>query len=650
MTDGLRSSSLQARFVAWFIALLVIGAGIDIAVMAQTRRQKTETKPAKETYTRPKPTHRIAPTIPSANRYRPDKVFLEKADSLTRSERDTAERQMVKGDVRFRQGGMWMYCDSAYYYPTRNSLDAFGHVRMQQGDTLFVYADKLYYDGMQRFARLYRGPSQAKVRLKDTRGELETDTLYYDVAVEEGSYNCGGVLKDDVNTLTSEYGEYSPRTHDAFFEYDVELVNRRDNYRLLSERLRYNTATHIARIETPTRIFGKTDSIVTSSGWYNTMNDSLELTSRSTVFHRDSLGRVTTLTGDSIVYDRKTRISRVYSFADEARRGLMEINDTARKVILTGYEGYYNDSTREAYATVYPLLTEYSRPDPFFLRADTIYSCVCTAHDTIRPPVAVELDYPGTPVAAPDTLSLPPMPGIGASADSVMTREWHYARAYPRARFFNVEIQGVAVDSMVYRELDSLVCLYGRPVVWSGERQVNGPLIKVHLNDSTADRADLPMGGMMAEHIEEDFFDQLTGKEMTAWLENRTLKRLAVNKNVETIFLPQEEDSTFNRLVNATGDSLVIDLVDGEMKKVKLWPGVEGKVTPLFLIKNDQKFLRGFQWLEAIRPRREEDEEGNLRWGDDFGEISDELEEYFSRPAEALPESGPLNMPAPLPD
>lgn len=610
-------SGLQARAVAWSLALLLGVWSFGIFAQAQKQaRQQAATPQKQESFTRPKPTAAQKPTIPSANRFRPDKVFLEQADSLVRRGRDTVDRQMVTGDVRFRQGGMWMYCDSAYYYPERNSMDAFGHVRMQQGDTLFVYADKLYYDGTQRYARLYRGPSQSKVILRDSRGELETDTLYYDVAQEVGSYNRGGVLRDEVNTLKSVYGEYSPRSHDAFFEFDVSLVNHRDDYRLYSERLRYNTETNIARIETPTRIYGATDSIVTSAGWYNTASDNLELTSRSTVFHRDSLGRVTTLTGDSIVYDRPTRITQIFAFADPGRRGMMEITDTARKVVLTGYEGWYNDSTREAYATIYPLLTDYSREQPLFLRADTIYSRVYTLEDT---------DVSDS-VMTPETVDLPDSTGT--------SKEYHYAKAFPRARFFNEQVQGVAADSMVYHESDSLVRFYGRPIIWSGERQVTGPIIMVHLNDTTADRADLPKGGMMSEWIEEDFYDQLSGKNMIAHLANRTLERLEVYQNVETIFLPQESDSTYNRLVNAMGDSLVIDMAEGDLRHLRLWPSVSGSVIPLFMVKEAQKHLPKFVWYGDLRPRREVDEEGTLRWGDDFGEIPEPLEEYFSRPSD----------------
>ena len=50
---------------------------------------------------------------------------------------DFEEKQIVKGNVVFRQGGMWMYCDSAYYFRSAILFDAFGHVEMKQGDTLF---------------------------------------------------------------------------------------------------------------------------------------------------------------------------------------------------------------------------------------------------------------------------------------------------------------------------------------------------------------------------------------------------------------------------------------------------------------------------------------------------------------------------------
>ncbi|MDE5870091.1 MAG: hypothetical protein K2H18_07645, partial [Muribaculaceae bacterium] len=138
-----------------------------LSIVNAQQKAKEQKKEAKESFKRPEPKKPIQPAIPKENRYQEDKVFLENADSLYRPAHDMEERQIVKGDVQFRQAGMFMFCDSAYYWPTRNSMDAFGHVVMKQGDTLFVYADKLFYDGMTRHDVLVGGPSQREVIMKN---------------------------------------------------------------------------------------------------------------------------------------------------------------------------------------------------------------------------------------------------------------------------------------------------------------------------------------------------------------------------------------------------------------------------------------------------------------------------------------------------
>ena len=733
----------------WIIAamsLIFIG---DIAFSAYSQQvRKKEAKKKEETYTRPAPTRPIRPVIPDQNRYQSDKVFLEYADSLYKLQpawNDTTEKQIVTGNVKFRQGSLWMFCDSAYYYPEVNSLDAFGHIRMEQGDTLFVWADQLYYNGNARLAKLTNGPSENKVRLKDPTGELLTDTLDYDVDLEIGYYGCGGLLKDDVNTLTSTFGQYNSRTKDAEFFYDVELVNHKDNYSLLSDTLYYNTATHMARIDSPTDIYGPNDTIYTSRGWYNTQLGNLEMTQRSTIIHKDSLGRATTLEGDSIIYDNATRISWAYQYRDINKLSMPTvITDTANKLILISAFGMYNDSTKEAFATGYPLLKEYSRPDTLFLRADTIFTYI--RQDTIRVPKFYPEKFVAEPFSVQDfqylewesddeglmppisksemvgllasmlaiikeehtppepeitedteysadsgstdnfespdntetaeqseitenteTIEINESPGISEVTDSLPSesegieglswassedrkrpatptqpektepeiemiikeiRDYHVAKAYPRARFFNQDIQGVA-DTLEIYENDSLMFMKRKPVVWSDARQVNGEEIILHFNDSTVDHALLPKSGFMAEYVDEDFYNQLSGKKMEAWFEDSYLKRLFVDGNVQVIMLPMENDSSFNKLVDAESSYMTVELEDRQIEKIKMWPEVTGNTTPIFLVKKTQKYLPGFRWLDAIRPKRSE-VDGILRWEDELGEVPEALEEYFS--------------------
>lgn len=703
---------------------LMFFGNIAFCAFAQQAKKKIAQK-KEETYTRPAPTKPIKPIIPSQNRFQKDKVFLEYADSLYKiqSWNDTTEKQIVSGNVKFRQGSLWMFCDSAYYYPEINSLDAFGHIRMEQGDTLFVYADKLFYNGDARLAKLTHGPSESKVKLKDPSGELLTDTLDYDVDLATGFYGCGGLLKDDVNTLTSTYGQYNSRTKDAEFFYDVELINHKDNFSLLSDTLYYNTATHMALIDSPTDIYGPNDTIYTSKGWYNTQEGNLEMTHRSTIIHKDSLGRATFLEGDSIVYDNITRISKAYQYRDITKLGQPTvITDTANKIILISGFGIYNDATKEAFATEYPLLKEYSRPDTLFLRADTIFTYI--RQDTIREPkfypekfvmepfsldnfeylqldfdddflmepitksemrdlLAKMLDiikqqYQVLPETMPDPVIIDTLvaenesiiidkDSIFSSNDSIPSdsiphndlvsnitqnnlqqnfenvenentlpeiemvikeiRDYHVAKAYPRARFFNQDIQGVA-DTLEIYENDSLMYMKRKPVVWNAERQVNGEEIILHFNDSTVDHAILPNTGFMAEYVDEDFYNQLAGKKMEAWFEDSYLKRLYVDGNVQVIMLPMENDSSYNKLVDAESSYMTVEMKDRQIEKIKMWPEVTGNTTPLFLVKKPQKYLPNFLWLDAIRPKRMM-VDGVIRWEDELGEVPEELDLYF---------------------
>lgn len=726
--------SKTPKFVLFLLAMVVsLGA---VSVMDSLYAQQRKKKESKESFTRPKPTQPIKPTIPDVNRYQEDKVFLEKADSLFRPPMDSEEKQIVKGSVVFRQGGMWMFCDSAYYFPERNSLDAFGHVEMRQGDTLFVYADKLFYDGSMRHAILTDGPSRSDVMLKDPKVTLTTDSLDYDLNAEIGWYTRGGKLRDDINELTSVYGEYSPATKLARFENEVVLVNTKDGYKMFTEELDYNTGTHIATIDTETRIEGANDTILTSSGRYNTMTDNAVLTSRSTILHRDSSMNVVTLEGDSIIYDKVTRLSRAFMFRDPSKNPRpMVLTDTARKMTLIGGYGEYDDSLRRAYSTDYPLLIEYSRPDTLFLRADTILTSIRVEHvwpdslarewgvDTrarlrgystlsdvvsdfdiwiltippkftrpgesgqlsgfskeffkrledlkkvaapVKAPVAItgdaaqkiksassdslkltgrkpahfkiENNDEGTDSMAvsesvdesvPDTVGSGEarLDKFGRDSTFMVLKDFHVARAIGRARFFRQDLQGVA-DTMIYQEYDSMLYLIRKPIVWSDEKQVYGDIINVHFNDSTVDRADLPKTGFMAEYVGDDLYNQLSGKSMVAYFENEELKNLFVEGNVETIFLPMEKDSTYNKLISIESSFLNIDLEARTLDKLKFWPETTGVLYPLFLIKPSQQYLQGFKWFEALRPRREW-YGGRWKWMDDLGEVPEALDNYF---------------------
>lgn len=736
-----------ASIVGIIVLLFLADTGMKLYAQAQRKNEIKE----EDSYQRPQPSRPIKPEVPGVNRYQEDKVFLEYADSLYKlnTPGDTLERQILKGNVKFRQGGLWMYCDSAYYFPTANSLDAFSNVWMEQGDTLFAYADKLFYNGNEHLAKLKNGPTRNKVTLINKDVTLTTDSLDYDLNLDLGWYVRWGTIDDKVNTLTSLYGEYSARTKMAEFFHDVVLVNHKDGFTMLTDTLYYSTETHIANIESRTEIQSENDTIITNLATYYTDTGDADLLSRSLIIHRDSTGNITTLEGDSIIYDNTTRVSRAYMFRDPFKHSSpMVITDTAQKTTLIGGFGIYNDSTKEALATIYPLLMEYSQGDTLFLRADTIKTYIVTEKipDGKRKTKSGFPEYKGVPIVRADSNHLwidtsyfalripfidtpvemlmrvaPPYvvenkpelldtlakeeeivvnrnlkelkgslhhgrhkddidldslgknipdillkPGIEEETDSInlykdldkisgtgklevdsgatvipepdflapdsITKEYHVVLAYHRGRFFKQDMQGVA-DSMVFVERDSMLYMFRKPIIWSEERQVTGNRIDVHFNDSTTDWAYLPEFGLMSEHVEEDFYNQIYGKEIKTFFEGQGLRRMSVSGNVETIFLPQEEDSTYNRLVNAESSYMEVYLDSNKLDWLKMWPEVSGQVTPIFLVKRPQMYLQKFKWWGFLRPEREWYGD-RIRWADNLGEVPDELEKYFLTPSD----------------
>lgn len=496
----------------------------------------------------------IKPTIPSANRHTEGRVFLERADKLLMDEKVSTEYQVLIGNVQFRKGDMFMFCDSAHFYEASSSLNAFGNVRMEQGDTLFVYADELDYNGADELATFY-GDDINPVRLINKDVELETYTFYYDIASNIGYYDNEGKITDAENQLTSGYGQYSPDTKDAEFREHVVLndIEEKD-FRMTTETLLYNTGTHIARIISPTTIVTDSATVYSSNGIYNTDMGFSELFDRSLIVTEGG----STLTGDTIYYDQKAGFGEAF--------GNMVLTDSVRQTMLEGNYGCYFEKQDSAFATNRARILEYSKGDTLYMHGDTIRSYVL--HD-----------------------------------DST-----HVMTAYPRVRFWRVDIQGLC-DSLSFMERDSTLYMHRHPIVWNEARQILGNVIYVHFNDSTVDWAKLPEFGFTAEHVGEEFYNQLSGKEMLATFVDGNMRRLDVSGNVEVVLLPEESDSTINKIVNSESSFLTADFSAGPMQveRIKMWPDVTGTATPLYLAKKSIFYLSNFQWYEALRPKDKDD-------------------------------------------
>lgn len=512
----------------------------------------------------------IAPKVPSTPRRGDSRVFLDHADIMLRNNGEPYT--IVTGNVQFTRDGMVMKCDSAHFFTETESFDAFGHISMMQGDTLFIYADELNFDAPAKMAYLYANTGK-KVKMINRNVTLETDEFTYDLNIEVGYYTTGGYLHDGQNRLTSFEGEYVPSTKDAnFFDHVVlRSLGKEDTLFIYSDSLFYNTITRVARVNSPSEIINRRGTIYTRDAYYDTDKDSTVLYDHSLVVSPE--GR--SLTADLIVYDRKTGLGECW--------GNALLTDSARQASLNADYVFFNQATDSAYATGKLLIKEYSKGDTLYLHGRQLNAY--RIFDTIK--------VPGSP--ADTILNLPEKP------DTFRVDTFNVADLWPKVRFYRSDMQGVC-DSMRVSNADTTLRMYRHPVIWSENRQIFGNVIELHMNDSTIDEARLPDFGFTCEQLSGDYYNQISGKVMKATLEDGSLKELYIDGNVELIMYPEENDSTINKMVDATSSYLLARFNGKTTEFVKMWPQTSGSATPLFLMRRSQLFLPKFQLFKNMRP------------------------------------------------
>lgn len=456
--------------------------------------------------------------------------------------------QILIGSVKLRHDSMYMYCDSALIFEKTNSVEAFDNIRMEQGDTLFIYGDYLYYDGMSQLAML-----RGNVRMINRNTTLTTDSLNYDRLYNLGYYFEGGTLTDEENVLTSEWGEYSPATKLSVFNHDVKLVN--PQFVLTSDTLKYSTESKIATILGPSDIVSDKNHIYSERGIYNTTTEQAELLDRSVLTNEGKK-----LTGDSLFYDRVLGYGEAFDN--------VQMNDTVNRNMLTGNYCFYNELTGSALATQRAVAIDYSQGDSLFMHGDTLR--LLTYH---------------------------------INTDS-MYREM---RAYHKVRAYRTDVQAVC-DSLVYNSKDSCMTMYTDPILWHGEQQVVGEEIKAYMNDSTIDWIHIINQALVVEKKDSVHYNQVTGKEMKGFFVEGDMRQIDVNGNVLVVFYPiDDKDSTMIGLNYAEGSFLRMLLKERRMEKGAFIGKANGTLFPMDQIPADKYKLPPFVWFDYIRPRNKED-------------------------------------------
>lgn len=177
-----------------------------------------------------------------------------------------------------------------------------------------------------------------------------------------------------------------------------------------------------------------------------------------------------------------------------------------------------------------------------------------------------------------------------------------FFEAYYHVRLFSDSLQAVG-DSLFYSGEDSAFRLFKQPVVWARESQITGDTIYMFTENKKPSRLYVFENALTVNKVGTGYYNQIKGRTINGYFKNGNIDFMRAKGNAESIYYAQDEGSKFIGVNKATAD--VIDMYFEEKKpeKVIFRSNLVGTTYPMRQVNHEELKLRGFKWLEDLRPK-----------------------------------------------
>jgi lipopolysaccharide export system protein LptA len=451
------------------------------------------------------------------------------------------------GNVDLAHNEITLKCDSAHFFPDKNQVTAFSKIHIEQGDTLDIMGDFLFYDGTTEKATL-----KGNAELVDKETHLYTNAVTYDVRNEIAQYKEYGKITNGDNTLTSIIGIYYLGTNTFHFKDSVKIVN--PDYVMNADTMDYNTKTETAFFTGPSEMIGDSLYLYCEKGWYDTKNNITRIWRNAVIDNKQQ-----TIRGDSLFYNENTGYGQSF--------GNVSITDTNNHIVVAGHYAWYFKDPERFMVTDSALFIQISAEnDSLFLHADTI-STVTVA------------DKSG--------------------------KDYRLVRAYYGCRIFSEDLQAKC-DSLSYSFRDSVIRFYEKPVLWSRENQLTSDSMALFTKNRQAERMELYNSAFIASQIDSLRFNQIKGRSLTGYFRDNELYKIEIDGNGESIYYLVDGDDVVG--VNTAKCSRIEILIeDGKIRDIFEYQNPDGVIDPPSPSPQTDKRLDGFTWYDHLRPKKIED-------------------------------------------
>jgi hypothetical protein len=205
----------------------------------------------------------------------------------------------------------------------------------------------------------------------------------------------------------------------------------------------------------------------------------------------------------------------------------------------------------------------------------------------------------------------------GETADSVAEEEEPAGEkepervvvGYRNVKMFRSDFQAVC-DSLVSFSVDSTIHLHIKPILWNEENQVTSDLTVVHTKNEQLERAVFTGGEdgnpIMAAQLDTAHYNQITGREITAFFADNELYRVDAKGNGLTYYYMQDEDTgDIQDFTTVESADITFHIKERQMETI-VW-----RVTPVFNIypmdmipETQEQRMPNFEWQGHLRPAK----------------------------------------------
>lgn len=463
----------------------------------------------------------------------------------------------VNNQVHFVHQGIEVWCDQAIHYDKANFFKAYGHVRMEQGDTVSMSSNYAEYNGTTQFAF-----ASGNVVMRRPQTTLETDSLFFDRVKQQAYYRSGGKVIDTASVLTSTVGRYYMKQDKYSFVSDVVLTN--PDYVIHSAQMDMYSETGNVYFYGPTTIEGDNSTIYCERGFYDTRGDTGYFVKNSRIDYNNRR-----VEGDSLYFNRNR------SFASATNN--IKVTDTINNSVVTGhYAEVYRDRD-SVFITKRAVAASLQDKDSVFIHSDTLMITGKPENRIIRGFYDVRLFKSD----------------MSGKSDSVYVNQ-----KTGLTKLINLN-KGPATSVDKRRS----------PVIWSGSSQMTGDTIHLQSNPDTEQLDSLKVfnNAFLIQKDSIEGFNQVKGQYLVGLFKNNELFQTDINKNTETLYYSRNEDDDLIGINKTLSSSIRILFDNRQITDVYYYNNVEGTLTPEEDFPPNARELNGFNWRGEEKLKTKED-------------------------------------------